>query len=118
MFFVIIEVMFYINVKHKKTHKELMLFCYSSSLVITIVLLFSFLLGPITAVQYLYYLNGHLPNNYLEYGTIFYLIPRVCVESVKAPAECALTATVLYIVEPNIKMIHNNTLNKWPSVNK
>lgn len=101
------------TVKSKNNKKYLITFIYSSVLVTLIGVIFSFLLGPISAVEYLYYINGVYPDNYLQYGIIFYLIPRIITESIKTPIEAIVLTGSIFVINPNIEKIKNFLNNQY-----
>lgn len=113
-FLIIVEFFTFHNFREKKRNNDRLLsFFYSTSLVVLIMIIFSFMLGPITAVQYIAYLNGELPANYLKYGSIFYLVPRVAVECLKTPIECLILSGVIVCLDPNIQFTKNCLENQW-----
>lgn len=112
VFLVIYETLMILNIKKKiasKSFNRILTFVYTSSAVIFLMLLFSFALGPITAVEYMKFINGGLtPTSYLKYGSMFYLIPRVAVESIKTPIELSVLFGVVCLFEMKI----NNMVKK------
>lgn len=110
-FVVAYEVLTILNYKNKlkiKDKNSLITYIYTSTCVIVIALLFSFALGPYTAVKYLTFLNGTEPTSYLKYGSIFYLIPRVAIEAIKTPIELAVVYGGVTILDKSLM----NTINK------
>lgn len=97
IFMVIMETCtIYQLVNNKENHTHLMLFIYGSCLVVLLMEIFSFLLGPITSIEYYKYLhNGAVSPSYLKYGTLFYLVPRVIVQSIKCPLESLLLVGIV-----------------------
>ncbi|MDE6476587.1 MAG: hypothetical protein K2L48_00010 [Mycoplasmoidaceae bacterium] len=81
------------NNKHDRAH--LTLFIYGTSLVVLLMEVFSFLLGPISTIEYLKVLTGKTPSGFLKYGLLYYLIPRVIVQSFKVPLESSLLVTII-----------------------
>lgn len=115
-FIVVYEVLFGLNVKKKISNKKFnqtLTFTYTSSCVVFLILLFSFALGPITVVEYLKFINGTMPSDYLKYGSIFYLVPRVAVESVKVPLEISALFGVVCLFDKKIVNIINKTNASW-----
>ena len=111
---VIMECFTFIQIKGFEKHKErTLIFIYATMLVTIVIIVFSFALGPITAVEYLKYVNGVYPDNYLLYGTIFYLVPRVIVESIKTPLEALIMYGLVLATRPIIRNINNTLANKW-----
>lgn len=116
-FIIVYEVLFGLNVKKKISNKKFnqtLTFTYTSSCVVFLILLFSFALGPITAVEYFKFMNGGVaPSSYLKYGSIFYLVPRVAVESVKVPLEISALFGVVSLLDKKIVNIINKTNASW-----
>ena len=116
-FLIVYEVMFGLNIKHKISNKQFnqtLTFTYTSSCVVFLILLFSFALGPLTAVEYLKFINGGVtPSSYLKYGSIFYLIPRVAVESIKVPIEITALFGVVCLFDKKVHHIINKTNCSW-----
>jgi len=116
VFLIIFEVMFSLNIKkHIKVNRNaLFAFIYTSATVVLIISLFSFALGPITAVQYLKFINGGItPEPFLKYGTIFYLIPRVALESIKVPVELTAFFGVVMLFDAKIVNLLNKIECSW-----
>ena len=114
VYIVIMECFTFIQIKGFEKHKErTLIFIYATMLVTIVIILFSFALGPITAVEYLKYVNGIYPDNYLTYGVIFYLVPRVIVESIKTPLEALAMYGLVLATRPLIRNINNTLQNKW-----
>lgn len=111
-FIILYETLVILNLKNKiktKSFDRMLTYIYTSSCVIFMVLLFSFALGPTVAVEYIKFINGGLtPTNYLKYGSIFYLVPRVAVEAIKAPIELAVVFGAVTILDKGLK----STINK------
>ena len=113
VYIVIMECFTFIQIKGFEKHKErTLIFIYATMLVTIVIILFSFALGPITAVEYLKYVNGIYPDNYLTYGVIFYLVPRVIVESIKTPLEALAMYGLVLATRPLIRNINNTLQNK------
>ena len=98
---------------YKKNKKNFILCCWVLILVILSSMIFSFILGPISAVSYYEYINGKPSSSFLTYGAIFYLIPRVIKESIKAPLQIVLFLLVLPIALNFITEIKNTIRLKW-----
>ena len=113
VYVIIMECFTFIQIKGFEKRKErTLIFIYSTMLVTIVIILFSFALGPITAVEYLHYVNGVYPDNYLTYGIIFYLVPRVIVESIKTPLEALIMFGLVLATRPLIRNINNTLANK------
>lgn len=117
VFVVIYETLFILNIKKKINNKKFnyaIAFTYTSTCVVFLIMLFSFALGPLTAVKYLEFINGGVtPQEYLKYGSIFYLVPRVAIESVKVPIEIAVLFGVVCLFDKKVLNIVNKTNCSW-----
>jgi hypothetical protein len=71
------------------------------------------MLGPIATVSYLEYLNGAPPDNWVKYGAVYYLIPRIVVQSIKTPLEAALLTSLVLVIDPVINRMKANINNRW-----
>ncbi len=97
-----------------KEHKIMINFVYSSSLVVIIMLLFSIALGPITAVEYIKFINGGItPEPFLKYGSLFYLVPRIALEAVKVPVEASVLFGVVCLFDIKVLNIVNKINASW-----
>lgn len=99
------------NINDKKDNT--LIFIYATILVSSLMMVFSFVLGPISAVEYLNYINGVYPDAWVKYGTLYYLIPRVAIESIKTPVESFLLYSLILVVNPLLNRILNQINNKW-----
>lgn len=100
--------------KKNKDHKIMINFIYTSGLVIVTMLIFSIALGPITAVEYLKFINGGItPDPFLKYGSIFYLVPRVAIEAIKVPLESTALFGVVCLFDKKVESIVNKINNSW-----
>lgn len=117
VFMVVMEyVTFYQVLVNKNNHTHLVLFIYGTCLVVLLMEIFSFLLGPISTLEYYKYMHGgRTPSSerFLKYGTIIYLIPRVIVQCVKTPLESFLLVGIVWSLNPSFTNILNNLNNKW-----
>ena len=101
-------------IKRKNKNNQLMTsFLYSSINVIIIITLFSFILGPITAISYLKFIGKQLPEAYLKIGSIFYLVPRIAIESIKTPIEIWLLFSIVNIFDIKINILVNKINHTW-----
>ena len=106
--------MLYVNLfkKFKKNNRYL-LFLYAITLISIIMDVFSFLLGPVSSVEYLRYVNGEYPENYMKYGLLIYFIPRVIVQNIKVPIESLLFCSIVLIVNPILNNYIMQVENRW-----
>lgn len=72
-------------------------------LVIILISLFSFALGPFMSVEYLKYKYHKEPNNLMKYGYAFYLIPRLIEQSIKVPLESIVLASGVVLSQKYIQ---------------
>lgn len=100
----------------KGKHQIMINFVYTSCLVIVSMLIFSIALGPVTAVEYIKFINGGItPEPFLKYGSIFYLVPRICVEAIKVPIEASCLFGVVCLFDKKVMNIVNKINNSWES---
>lgn len=92
---------------------KIITFIYATLVVNIVTVIVSFLLGPIVSVNYLKYINGHYPSDYIKYGLVFFLIPRMIIESVKTPLESFILYSVILISSQVINNYMNVLDNKW-----
>jgi hypothetical protein len=77
-------------------------------------LIFSFMLGPISAVAYYRYLhNGLTPPSWMKFGMVYYLVPRLIVQSIKVPIEATLLTSLVFVLDPKIDNMLMNINNHW-----
>ncbi len=103
----------YKKIKNQKKQEYFIMYCYASILVIAIITLFSFVLGPVIFVEFIRYTTGMTPNNYLKYGAMFYLIPRVLKESIKTPIYIILLTGIIFAIRKPMISLYNLGMNKW-----
>lgn len=109
-----IEIFTFINFgKNRENKSKLLLFLYSVVLLSIIMISFSFLLGPIAAIEYLKYINGSYPAMYMRYGLLIYLIPRIIVQSIKVPIESLIFCSTILVINPILNNYFNVLENKW-----
>lgn len=96
-----------------KEHKTMLNFIYTSCLVVVCMLIFSVALGPITAVEYLKFIGLSPASEYIKYGSIFYLVPRIAVEAIKVPIEASCLFGVISLFDKKILNIVNKINNSW-----
>ena len=110
------EIQFIYFYKKNKTIKQtnfLSMYLYVSLLLITVTILFSFILGPITFVEYTKYITGSEPNSFIKYGSMYYLIPRVLKESVKTPIYIILLFGIILTLKTPITRFICLSKNSW-----
>lgn len=116
-FFIVVEVytiIYQFNLKkNKKSKQHFTCFIYVSCLVVLAMLLFSFVLGPIASNQYYIYVYKITNPNVLTYGLMYYLIPRVVVQSIKIPFEATVLFLTIIASNNQLMNIVQNENNKW-----
>lgn len=76
--------------------------------------MFSIALGPITAVEYIKFINGGItPEPFLKYGSIFYLVPRIAIEAIKVPLESLALFGVVCLFDKKVEGVINKINNSW-----
>ena len=114
VYLIAIEIFTFVNyAKNHENKSRALLFLYSVALVSTLMIVFSFLLGPIAAVEYLKYINGSYPEMYMRYGLLVYLIPRIIVQSIKVPFESLIFCSTILVINPILNNYFNALENKW-----
>lgn len=114
-FFIVCEIFFWIRITRNRTmhwHNNLY-FIYSTMLVIILISLFSFALGPFISVEYLKYKNHREPNNFIIYGYVFYLIPRFIEQSIKVPLESIVLASGVVLCQKYIQQSIMHSVYQW-----
>lgn len=113
VYFVVIECFMWIYLRSLKKNNRYLLFLYAITLISIIMAVFSFLLGPVSSVEYLRYVNGEYPENYMKYGLLIYFIPRVIVQNIKVPIESLLFCSIVLIVNPILNNYIMQVENRW-----
>ncbi len=108
-FYIMIQTICIIKYKRKSNYK----FFYMILISCLITTIFSFILGPVSAVEYLIYINHKTPNSYIKYGYLFYLIPRVVKECFKTPVYIYLLWGVCNAIEASMKRTISQINNSW-----
>ena len=100
------------NKKNKNT-KNFSIFIFVTIMIITSITIFSFILGPISYIEYYKYVNHIVPNKYLQYGVMYYLIPRVMKESIKTPIYIVLAFSIIIVINNKFYNTLNSIKTKW-----
>lgn len=112
-FFLIMEIIIFFILKKCDTSKIILCF-WIINLVFVISVIFSFILGTITApLYYEYSHNGIKSPSFIKYGFSFYLIPRVIKESIKAPFEIIILLGLIPIAQIYLENAKKRALLKW-----
>lgn len=112
-FFVIMEIIIFFIIKKCDTSK-IILCIWVISLVFVISIIFSFVLGTITApLYYQYSHNGIQSPSFIKYGFSFYLIPRVIKESVKAPFQMIILLGLIPLSKMYLDNAKKKAFLKW-----
>jgi hypothetical protein len=113
-FFILIEVFTFYNIFIERQNKKRNItFIYTLVLVASCTLFLSFMLGPISTISYLEFLNGQPPPSWIKYGAVYYLIPRVIVQSIKTPLEALILTSLVLALDPTVNRILANVNNRW-----
>lgn len=96
-----------------KQYDKLSIFMFAAITCVLVTCIFSFILGPISAVEYFVYLNGRKPSSLLKYGMSYYLLPRVIKESIKTPIYMALYSSLIMLITPLINRVITRAKNTW-----
>ena len=108
------SIFMYRNYKHKRNIDNYITYLYVSMLIILVIALFSFILGPYSYVEYYKYINNGLnPSKYLQYGAMYYLIPRVLKESIKTPVYIFLVFSIIVAIKYQFNNVINTIKTKW-----
>lgn len=115
LFFIVMQVILnYKFIKNKKNIKTTNnnLF-YIASLAMVLTFIFSFLLGPISAIEFFKYINNKPPSSLIKYGKYYYLLPRIIKEIFKTPIYILLLNSLILCIGFQINKTKNYILNKW-----
>lgn len=114
VYFVVIESFMWVYLKKiDKNDKRYLLFLYAITLISVIIVVFSFLLGPIASIEYLRYINGEYPANYIKYGLLIYFVPRIIVQNIKVPIESLFFCSIVLIINPILNNYIMQLENSW-----
>ncbi|WP_027123885.1 hypothetical protein [Mycoplasmoides pirum] len=116
IFFVSIQVIIHLLLYYKKIYqKQLILFIYVILLVFLLSIIFSFILGTISAINFYKYISGDnsLSPNFLIYGSYYYLIPRVIKEIFKAPLLIIILVNLVKLSNSYLIKIQQLSYQKW-----
>lgn len=98
----------------KKNKGKEKLLIYASIICFLNAILFSFLMGTISSIEYYKFLhNGSESPNLVKYGFMFYLLPRLIKETIKTPIQIIVLVGLLYISIPIFKNILNYSTVSW-----
>ena len=91
-------------------------FLFMAIVVLTSTVIFSFLLGPISAIEYYKFLNStnYVPN-LINYGVMYYLLPRVVKECFKTPIYFIILTALVCALNPAIASFKNRIINSYHS---
>lgn len=119
--FVIVEVIvgyrYYLFKKDRDTDSiRFETFLFITIVALTSTVIFSFLLGPISAIEYYKFLNNtsYVPN-LVNYGVMYYLLPRVIKECFKTPIYIIILTTLVCALNPAIVSFKNRIINSYHS---
>lgn len=103
----------YYFMKTYSNTKTFIYFMYGALCCIIMTLIFSFILGPVSAIEYYKFMNGKQPNSYLKFGVIYYLLPRIVKECVKTPIYIFLFTGVISALRFQVDRVFSDLQNKW-----
>ncbi len=91
-------------------------FLFITIVALTSTVIFSFLLGPISAIEYYKFLNNtsYVPN-LVNYGVMYYLLPRVIKECFKTPIYIIILTALVCALNPAIVSFKNRIINSYHS---
>lgn len=91
-------------------------FLFITIVALTSTVIFSFLLGPISAIEYYKFLNNtsYVPN-LVNYGVMYYLLPRVIKECFKTPIYIIVLTALVCALSPAIVSFKNRIINSYHS---
>lgn len=91
-------------------------FLFITIVALTSTVIFSFLLGPISAIEYYKFLNNtsYVPN-LVNYGVMYYLLPRVIKECFKTPIYIIVLTALVCALNPAIASFKNRIINSYHS---
>lgn len=118
LFFVIeiIIVWKYLNWKkyHSQSTELFETFLFMSVICIISSVIFSFLLGPISAIEYFKAINkvDQVPN-LVKFGVIYYLFPRIIKEAFKTPVYIIVLSLLICSLNPSIHRIKTYFANSY-----
>ncbi len=102
------------NFKNEKSFIRYKLFIYLTILFVVSTILMSFILGPITFIEFWKYQhNGNLPSNLTKYGFFYYLIPRILKETIKTPIYIVLSFLLISIINPYFDNLFKRSKYKY-----
>ena len=118
IFVIVIEVVNYSfkrnNFKNNRTFIKYKLFIYLTILFVTSTILMSFILGPITFIEFWKFQhNGSLPSGLIKYGNFYYLIPRILKETIKTPIYIILSFLLISIINPYFDTLFKKNKYKY-----
>ncbi len=111
-----ITIYYYLQIGSGKPPKHFINFIYASSLSVIVTFIFSFILGPIAAIKYYEFLFNQASPNFIKYGAMFYLVPRIMKESVKTPITTIVVNSLIIALNPYVQVVKNNIHNKWNDI--
>lgn len=117
LFFIIIEsIVIFKIIEYKKQSKPEILenFLFISTLMIVLTTIFSYLLGPISAIEFYKFLNktSNVPN-LINYGYIYFLLPRIIKECFKTPIYITLLSLIICGLDPLLIRLKNSIHNSY-----
>lgn len=117
-FAIIIEIIVFVNYKKIISNKDtqqnrLLIFLFTIIICITSTFIFSFILGPISAIKYYEFVYNKTPPNLLKYGVVYYLLPRIIKECIKTPIYISLLSIIIYSINPVFEKVKSIAINTY-----
>lgn len=118
IFAIIIEIIVFVNYKKIINNKDtqqnrLLIFLFTIIICITSTFIFSFILGPISAIKYYEFVYNKTPPNLLKYGVVYYLLPRIIKECIKTPIYISLLSIIIYSINPVFEKVKSIAINTY-----
>lgn len=118
VFLIVVEMITFIKFREHRSQnafRKYVVFLYASINCVVNTVIFAFLLGPISWVNFFAYAYGHgrPPRALFEFGIAYYLLPRVITECFKTPVYIFLYSSLLFAVHPVMQRNINKLRNSW-----
>ncbi|MES3496877.1 ECF transporter S component, partial [Mycoplasmoides gallisepticum] len=113
LFFVFAELISWLlYLKHRKTKESIKLFLYVSTMMITLSILYSLVLGTISINEFLINVVHQKPKT-RDFILSAYLIPRVIKETLRLPILIICVIALIKISEPLFTELFNLSRLRW-----
>ncbi|QZX49000.1 ECF transporter S component [Mycoplasma sp. E35C] len=113
VFFVFAEIISWtLYLKNKKTKNSIKLFLYVSTMMISLSILYSIVMGTISINEFLINVNHQKPKD-KDYILTAYLIPRIIKETLRLPILIISVISLIKISEPHLQNFFNLSRLRW-----